>query len=175
MVRRFPCCSRSLFPTGQPTSQSEVEAGAALDLALTPDASSVAGDDALHRGQANARAFKLRGAVQPLEWLEELVRIGHVEPGAVVAHEEAGLPAHLRAAKLDVAGGMLGGELPGVAQQILQHNPQQPPVAAGHQVAGDIERDAALRLPGLEAAGDSSRHLAQVCTLAAHLRTAEVR
>src|SRR5674476_1244706 len=71
--------------------QREAEGGAFLHLALGPHVAAVAADDALHGGQTDTRAFELAGRVQPLEGAEQLVRIGHVEAGAVVAHEEGAL------------------------------------------------------------------------------------
>ena len=47
--------------------------------------------DALDRGQADARARKLRGFVQALKGPEQLVRIGQVKPGAVIPDKENGL------------------------------------------------------------------------------------
>ena len=44
--------------------------------------------NALDRGQADARARKLRGFVQALKGPEQLVRIGLVKSGAVVPDKE---------------------------------------------------------------------------------------
>ena len=50
-----------------PSSDGEIKRCAFFRLALRPDATAVAVNDALHDGQAHARAFKLLRAVQPLE------------------------------------------------------------------------------------------------------------
>src|ERR1039458_2087090 len=68
--------------------QGEEEGGALVKLRLRPYLTAVLADDALHRGQAHAGAFKLNGSVQSLEDPEELVHILHVEADAVVAHED---------------------------------------------------------------------------------------
>src|SRR3546814_2388206 len=48
----------------------------------------MARDDTLDAGQADAGAGELGRRMQALEHAEQLVRIGHVEPGAVVADAE---------------------------------------------------------------------------------------
>ena len=58
---------------------------------LGPDAAAVAVHDALDRGQADARARKLRGFVQALKGPEQLVRIGQVKTRAVIPDKENGL------------------------------------------------------------------------------------
>ena len=68
--------------------EREVEASRPRRRALGPDAPAVAVHDALHRREADAGARELGGRVQPLEGREQLVGVGHVEAGAVVAHEE---------------------------------------------------------------------------------------
>jgi len=47
----------------------------------------MAANDALDRGEPDAGSLELLGGVQALKHSEELARIGHVEAGAVVAHE----------------------------------------------------------------------------------------
>jgi len=53
--------------------------------------------DALHRREADAGPLELIGAVQPLKGAEQPVGVGHVEAGAVVAHEVGAVVAELRA------------------------------------------------------------------------------
>src|SRR5882672_5774556 len=68
--------------------QGEVENGAVAHLALGPDAPAVTVDDALHRREPDPGSRVVAHRVQSLKSPEELVDIPHVEPGAVVAHEE---------------------------------------------------------------------------------------
>ena len=49
------------------------------DLAFSPDASAMTGDDAMHDGQTDAGAFELVVAVQPLKHAEQLLHVLHVE------------------------------------------------------------------------------------------------
>jgi hypothetical protein len=63
-------------------SQREIESGALADRCLGPDAASMPRNDALYGGQADARAFKLRSAVEPLKGREEFAGVGPVEAAA---------------------------------------------------------------------------------------------
>jgi hypothetical protein len=44
-------------------------------------------DDAPHGGQADAPSFELARRMQALEGAKQLVGVGHVEPGTVVANK----------------------------------------------------------------------------------------
>ena len=103
-------------------------------------------DDALDRGKPYAGPLKVLEPVEPLEGPEELARVGHVEPGAVVAHEIRSLVAVSRGAELYPRLRFLVGELPGIAEQVPERDPQQPGVSARPEAAGDDELDPALRV-----------------------------
>src|SRR3546814_15332196 len=64
-------------------------------------------------------------AVQALKGAKELVGMCHVETRSVVADEIGVLPLVAAAAELDAGRRAPGGELPGVAQQVLQSDLQQ--------------------------------------------------
>src|SRR5829696_2480940 len=89
-------------------------------------------DDALDGGEPYAGALELLRAVQPLEGAEELVGVGHLEARPVVAHvvdRDAAPAAELLLHPELYAGlGLLRGELPGVADQVLQSHPEEPRV-----------------------------------------------
>src|ERR1044071_3572853 len=68
-------------------SQGEIKRRAFFRLGFGPDAAAVAGNGALHDGQAHARALELLGAMQPLEHAEKFAGVFHVEARAVVFHE----------------------------------------------------------------------------------------
>ena len=68
--------------------QGEIKSGAAVQFAFAPSFSAMAGDDAADVGQADARAFKIFRAMQPLENAEEFMRILHVEADTSVFYEE---------------------------------------------------------------------------------------
>src|SRR5262245_16724656 len=65
----------------------KIECCAAVHDAFRPDSAAVPGNNALHRRQADARAFELFRPMQPLKDAEEFVGILHIEPDAVVTHE----------------------------------------------------------------------------------------
>src|SRR5450755_2866191 len=142
-----------------------MEGRALAGLGFGPDAPAVPVDDALHGGEADAGALELELAVQPLKGAEELVGVLHVEAGAVVANEESAAEP----AKRDQRGRILGGELPGVAEEVLQGNPEQARVAVGHQVRLELD----LHLAGwslfLQLVQDDAREAAQVDRLALEL------
>ena len=58
-------------------------------------------NDALHNGQAHARAFVLFGAVQPLEHAEEFANVTHIKAHAIVLDKIDALPFVLPAANGD--------------------------------------------------------------------------
>src|SRR5215813_2725967 len=91
--RRWRCPPRagsawSWLSSRRAAVEREVERRAVIDAALCPDLTTVAMQDALNARQANPGAGELGDGVQPLERNEQLVGERHVEPGAVVAHEE---------------------------------------------------------------------------------------
>ena len=72
---------------GVEVPQREAKRRALTRRRFSPDAPTMPRDDALHKCQTNAGALKLRRRMQTLERAEQLLRIGHVETGTVVAHE----------------------------------------------------------------------------------------
>src|SRR3546814_3920742 len=109
----------------RPRSEGEVEGGALAYLAGRPQAPAVLVDDPLNGGEADAGSGKLAGVVQALKGAKELVGMCHVETRSVVADEIGVLPLVAAAAELDAGRRAPGGELPGVAQQVLQSDLQQ--------------------------------------------------
>src|SRR3989344_2490003 len=115
-------------PPSPCSCQREIQRRALPRRALGPDAPAMALDDAPHDREPHAGAGKLGGGAQPRERAEEPIGVRHVEPGPVVADPVYRLVVVASHAALDA--GALGppGELPRVAQQILQRDPQQPVV-----------------------------------------------
>src|SRR4051812_45415377 len=67
--------------------QGKIESGALIDCALGPGSSAMAVNNPADTGKANARAFKLDGAMEALKNAEQFFNIPHVEPDAVVTNE----------------------------------------------------------------------------------------
>lgn len=65
--------------------QRKIKDRAFAHLAFRPRAAAMAGDDAAHIGQANARPFEFFRAMQALEDTEQFVGVIHVEADAVIA------------------------------------------------------------------------------------------
>src|SRR5260370_1183442 len=114
------------------------EARAAAHRRIDPNSPAVARDDAAHDREPDARAFEVRRLVEALEWLEQARREARVEADAVVLDEVDGLLA-AHDAHLDARTGALPRELPGVAQQILEGDLQEPRVSARLERRGDDE------------------------------------
>ena len=103
----------------------EVQSCALADCAFDPHSALVAADDSLNCGQADSRSGELTVAVQALEGAEQTVYIGHVEAGAVVAHEVDGAIFGLVCSEFYPRLRLLPGVLPGIAKRIFDHNPHQ--------------------------------------------------
>jgi hypothetical protein len=95
--------------------------------------------DAPHRGQAHAGARELAGAVQALEEAEQTVRRAHVKARAVVAHHKGRARTMRHAVQRDVGAQAACAVLPGIAQQVLQHQAQQGGVALGDEARLDLD------------------------------------
>lgn len=101
--------------------QSEVKGSALANLAFCPDFTSVPSNDSLDRGQADSVAGKFFRGVEALERLEEAIGGSRIESDAVVAHEVDGNLVLALDAEFDFRRGLLGGVLPGVAEEIIDH------------------------------------------------------
>jgi hypothetical protein len=77
--------------------------------------------DALNGRETDAGALEFGHGVEALERAEELLGVRHVESGAVVAYEEGARAILLGDSELDARARGLRGELPGVAEQILEN------------------------------------------------------
>src|SRR5215204_1243207 len=131
-------------------SKREVERGPLTHRSLRPDPAAVPVDDASYRRQAYPRPLELILPVQPLEGAEELVCIRLVEAGPVVAHVVnggwqtwAGCPV---GAELYARLFFPGGELPRVAEQVLERHLEQARICPGHNVLSGHELDFSFRL-----------------------------
>ena len=124
-------------------------------------------DDALRRAEAYAVAFEF-SPVKPLEGLEKIVLIGHVEAGAVVLDEECRLlPGE---AELDKRHRFEGAIFPGVAEEILQQLLEQGVIAHDYQFSLDAAFDLPTRIELLQHAEHRLRQFAQVHPLLPDLR-----
>src|ERR1051325_2438040 len=68
--------------------QGKKERRATILFGLDPDASAMAGDDAMGAGQAHAGALEFLLTMQPVEDSEQSIGILHVKAGAIVVDED---------------------------------------------------------------------------------------
>src|SRR6267143_476607 len=160
---------------GSEPSYGEVERGPLLDRPLAPHPATVAADDAAHRRQSDSRALELAGGVETLKRPEQLVGVRHVEPGPVVPHVIHRPRLVPSDPEFDARPGMLGGVLPGVAQQVLEDQAEQSRVTVDLDSRGDDELDLTLRVTVLQVRGDGVGEIAQVDALPADLGTRHPR
>src|SRR5215212_772516 len=125
--------------------------------------------DTLYCSQANTRARELVCPVQALEGAEELVGIGHVETHSVVSHEVRRCAFELCEAELYACSRLIARELPRVAQEVLQHHPQQPLVAFCHNPILQDKLHLPFGVALFELSGKAPDQGAQVNPLVAHL------
>src|SRR5690606_10774914 len=118
--------------------QGEPEHRAAVDLALGADGAAVALHDALDRGKADTVPAEALLVMQALERAEQLADVLLVEAGTVVADVEG---AVLLLPELDPRRLAPVGELPGVAEQVLQQVAQQGGVALRLHAGLDVQVD----------------------------------
>jgi len=94
-------------------------------------------DDALNDREGDAVAFELALAVHPLKRAEQVARVAHVEAHSVVANEQRG------AARPDLDDRRigLGRVLPRIAQQVVEHDPEQERIGVRDETVGDPDFD----------------------------------
>lgn len=114
------------------------------------------------RWQGPDRDHPLVRSVQPLKWLEQLVRIAHVESDALVTDHDLEVAAFTPAADLDADRLAPARELPRVAHQLAQHQLEQALVAPRVQAGLHADVGAALRLGVLQLGADPVGEQAQV-------------
>src|ERR1700733_11043012 len=88
-VHSFPgCMSVDRTTDGGSLTQAEVKCRSLVDLSVSPNAPSVLSDDALHRGEPHASAFKFLVVVKPLKHSKKLIAVFRVESCAVVSNKK---------------------------------------------------------------------------------------
>src|SRR5687768_10691454 len=102
--------------------------------------------DPAYRGEADPGAGELGLIVETLERAEQPVGMRHVEAGAVVAHEENGAVVAGARAELDLRLRSPGGELPGVREEVLEHDSHELAICLDRHAWLDCEPDRPARL-----------------------------
>ena len=87
-------------------------------------------DDPAYICQPNARAFKLFGTMQTVEWLKQSLRMAHVKANPVIAHEnDQLLLALVPEANLDPSRIARACVLDGIGEQVHEHLAEQRRIA----------------------------------------------
>jgi len=114
----------------------------------------VASHDPLHNGQSHPCAGLVADApLKDLERREQPAGHGGVEAAAVVADEEHPF-AGVDHTQLDARALHAGGVLPGVPEEVLQHDGDEPGVGQGSHAVGDDHADARPGIAGANVADD---------------------
>src|SRR6267143_205557 len=151
-----------LSTIGPSSSESEVDGRPLVGRADGPHAAPVPVHDALNRGQADADAGELVLAVQSLERAEELVHVGHVEPGAIVLNEVGLLARFLADPEFDPGRLALPRELPRIPDQVLEHGTQESGISLGDGARGDHALHRTASVTVLELGHDLVREGAEI-------------
>jgi len=128
----------------------------------------VALDRAACDRQAEARARKALGAGQPAQRLDHEVAAGHVEADAIVGERER---KPVIALEVDPRARPRAGELPGVGEQVLQRERDQPGIRQREQPLADPDVDRARRIAEPQIGEHAMRDRSEIHRLAVQLAT----
>src|SRR5512142_1256719 len=115
------------------------------------------GNDPLPACQTDTSSRKLADRMQTLKNAEQLIGISHIETDPIVAYIKRPLLDVRFLSEFDLCPVLFGGELPGIAQQVLQDNAQEVWIAFHHQVGSDRECDLPVGLTLLQGLRDFLR------------------
>src|SRR5580658_9938025 len=104
-----------------------------VDFPLSPHSATLSLDDTLNGRQTDSRSREIFCRMQTLKGPEQLAGVRRVEAGAVISHEILPVAVFSVRAEFDAGMRLLGRELPGIAQQIGHHDPQQSPLRFSKQ------------------------------------------
>src|SRR5882724_4462504 len=158
-----------------PGMQSEIESGAAVHGALSPNPATVTLDDALDGSQSDAGTFEFSAGMQALKRTEQLMYVCRIETGAIILQEISVRTSLTGDSKLDAGSFFSAREFPGVLKQIHQDDTQQGGVTRHSYLRGYNALDAALGVARFQLGGDSARYLAQIHDLGMDFQPAYAR
>src|SRR5437588_13038821 len=133
-------------------------------------------NDTLYDGKPNACSREFMDIVQSLEGAEQHIGIFHIESHAIVFYEKrllALLP--WRDSEFNARLRTRGGELPGIAEQIVEHNLQERWIAKGQHAPGDAKGYVTIRLACLHLLTDALHQRAKIDSFAIHLSSGHAR
>src|SRR5580658_5830748 len=133
---------------------------AVSDFPLGPDPTALALDDALNRRQADSRSREIARQMQALKSPEQLAGVRRVEAGAVVPDEVFLIAVLSGTSEFDSCMQLFGGEFPGIAEQVGQHDPHQAWVRFSNETIGNHDFGVTPRRGGSQFLGHLMSHLA---------------
>src|SRR6185437_1621144 len=110
--------------------------GALIRGGVRPYSTAMPAENSVGTGQPDTYAFEFLLRMHTLEGTEELAGMGHIEAGAVVAHE-VGCRRRRLYANLDPSRLAAARELPSVLQQHIECGGQQSGIALGSDAVGN--------------------------------------
>src|SRR5690348_8534595 len=143
--------------------------------AFGADAPAVAVDDPLYGRQPDARACKFLVRMQALEGAEKLVRVGHVESRPVVADKESSRAIFAYCTEFDTRAFTFCGKLPGVAQEVIENDPQESRITLNVQAISDLKLSTSVGLSSLKVRGHRARDVAEIHSSFRHLASTDAR
>ena len=133
--------SNSRFTLGFGVGDSEVEGGAFIDVAFSPNLAAVARDDAVSSREAYTGADEFALRVKTLEGAEEAVSVAGIEARTIVANEEDGLAAFVFVPELNESRVEPGGVLPCIADEVVEDHLHEAFVGEDVCATSNIETD----------------------------------
>src|SRR3984893_472248 len=140
--------------------------------AVRPNASAVAIDNAMHRGESDPCSREFRLCVQALEWAEELFGVVHVKTRSVVTNEEHCDSLLLFCPDLDPSRRGLRRKFPGVPKQIVEHNAHEPAVCIHPELIFDAPFDLPIRVLLLQPLSDTAGDAGEINRIATEIGAA---
>ena len=137
--------------------------------AVRPNASTVAIDNPVYRGESDPCSREFRLSVQALEWAEELFGILHVKTRSVVTNEEHGDSFLLVCPDLDPRLQDFRGKLPGVPKQVVERHAHEPAVRLHQELIFDAPFDVPIGILLLQLLGDTSGDFGEINLMATEI------
>ena len=128
-IENLDCLAKHDLPPGLGRFKCEEKRSAVIYLALRPDTPAMFVYDSPNRCQSYACSLELFGAMEPLENAEQLIRVGLLKPGAVIAHIDNRFVPFDELSHFDRGGFLSTSVLHGVRQQVREHDLHQTRIA----------------------------------------------
>src|SRR3984893_14619213 len=140
--------------------------------AVRPNASTVAIDNPVYRGESDPCSREFRLSVQALEWAEQLFGIPHVKTRSVVANEECRDSFLLVYPDLNPRRRDLRRKLPGVPKQVVKRHAHEPAVCLHQELIFDAPIDVPIGILFLQLLRDTPGDFGEINLIATEIGAA---